>query len=416
MTGLPGGTGAGGEVPAHPGGVSGPGTGDGSGDVAALPGAANVPTSPDDAGNVPEFDKIPTVTTSTMPVNFLCSNKYTVKDGGNLASINSVVVELVPAQKGENSSLRGANFLSSSGAIENNQPACTFTNTTLPAAILANKTFPFSVVDENCPNLANGSYYLVLKTAANMPPLNGEPKSLPVVEKLAANGGGSDWKVRNNQLMWIVADNNPNSQNEQYPPKPYVKLTDEDCDESWSPLVIRIAPRGQTPLRLVLSSPTQGVLFDILGANSSPVPYTPVQISWFRNQPQFYFLALPDASGRVKGIDQLFGDNTKGPDGKFADHGFAALKKLDSNNDDIIDANDAVFAKLRMWNDVNGDGVAQSSEMFTLDHMGVVSVGLKFDSRYYETDQYGNQIKFKSIVKTASGRNQIMFDLWFHTK
>lgn len=195
-----------------------------------------------------------------------------------------------------------------------------------------------------------------------------------------------------------------------------MKLTDGQCEDSQSPLVIRIVPRGQAPERLVLTSPAQGVLFDILGANAAPTPYTPIKISWLQNEPQFYFVTLPDANGKINGVDQLFGNNTKGPDGNFADNGFLALAKHDANGDGAIDARDPVFSQLRLWNDTNGDGISQPIELYTLTAMGVVSIGLAYDARYLETDIYGNQIKFKSIVKTASGRNQIMFDLWFYIK
>lgn len=80
---------------------------------------------------------------------------------------------------------------------------------------------------------------------------------------------------------------------------------------------------------LDLTPPWEGVFFDILGRNSFPSAFTKTLISWLSpaSRGGIYFIALPGADGAVRGIDQLFGDNTTGPDGRFASNGFAALAK-----------------------------------------------------------------------------------------
>ena len=60
----------------------------------------------------------------------------------------------------------------------------------------------------------------------------------------------------------------------------------------------------------------------------------------------------------------------------FAPNGFAALASLDSNNDGIIDANDAAFADLKLWRDTNQDGTTNSGELITLAQAGIVSLNL----------------------------------------
>ena len=49
---------------------------------------------------------------------------------------------------------------------------------------------------------------------------------------------------------------------------------------------------------------------------------------------------------------QLFGLQTG--------NGFIELAKLDSNQDGVLDANDAAFAKLKVWTDKNQDASVQS--------------------------------------------------------
>lgn len=136
------------------------------------------------------------------------------------------------------------------------------------------------------------------------------------------------------------------------------------------------------------------------------------KISWFNNE-KFMFLVNPSKSGLILGVDQMFGDNTLGPDGKFSTDGFMALAKYDSNRDGIIDYEDPIFEKLRLWSDSNGDGIAEPGELLYLDFMNVNAIDLAYDPNYYEKDIYGNEIHFKSIVQLKDGSIKLMFDLWF---
>ncbi|NJM10137.1 MAG: hypothetical protein HC883_04450 [Bdellovibrionaceae bacterium] len=104
-----------------------------------------------------------------------------------------------------------------------------------------------------------------------------------------------------------------------------VSRENEPCEQVNSPLVVQLTPK---PRKIRLSSPLLGVLFDILGLNDTPA-HTKRQISWFNSGDavSHYFITLPDSSGRVLGIDQLFGNNTQGPDGRFAPNGYEALRK-----------------------------------------------------------------------------------------
>jgi hypothetical protein len=124
------------------------------------------------------------------------------------------------------------------------------------------------------------------------------------------------------------------------------------------------------------------------------------------------FLALP-RRGQVKGVDELFGNNTFGPDYTFAENGFAALAKYDLNHDGKIDAKDPIFRDLRLWSDKNKDGIVQPEELKSLQELGLEEIDLQYDSSYYERDQYGNESRFRSDVKSVNGQLHMIFDLWF---
>lgn len=176
-----------------------------------------------------------------------------------------------------------------------------------------------------------------------------------------------------------------------------------------TPLVIQL---GATSIQM--TSKKDGVRFDMRGERSSPV-HAPVQISWLTEEARksVYFLALPNGQNKIRGIDQLFGNNTKGVDGQFADHGWAALAKYDTNHDGKIDRQDPVFSRLRLWGDTNGDGVATPDELHALQTLRVESINLKFSDAKPEVDQYGNQFAMKSHVQLSTGEQKPAFDLIF---
>lgn len=188
----------------------------------------------------------------------------------------------------------------------------------------------------------------------------------------------------------------------------------ERCDQLNSPLVVQLPDPGQDPEPLVLSSQVDGVWFDILGQNSF-APHAKKRISWLapNSRSTNYFVALPDRKGEVRGIDQLFGDNTMGPDGRFAANGYEALRKFDLNHDGVIDRKDPIFPALRLWADRDGDGVAERSELWSLTEKRVEMIDLKYDASYFESDRYGNEIRYKSVVRTTDGRLHLIFDIWF---
>lgn len=193
-----------------------------------------------------------------------------------------------------------------------------------------------------------------------------------------------------------------------------------ECDKyDGSPLVIDMRAYSLLNTPFYLSSPASGKLFNILGDNGGNQK---MRISWITDN-RVMFLVLPN-NGAVNGINELFGDGTKGPDGFYADNGFKALAKYDAYKfstkkvneaarDGVIDKNDEIFSKLRLWYDQNLDAVADSGELVSLSEAGVKSIDLGYDTRFHVRDQHGNHIKFKSAVEMNDGKLRPIFDIWF---
>lgn len=196
---------------------------------------------------------------------------------------------------------------------------------------------------------------------------------------------------------------------------------DARCDRyTNSPLVVDMRTQEELSTTFTLSAPIDGDYFDILGKNSNPEPYTKKLISKIED-PRIMPIVLFDKSKEF-GIDQLFGDNTLGPDGQFSENGFTALAKYDglhlrSNKvidaDGVIDANDEIYNKLSLWYDRNMDNKVQVSELISLRAAGITLIDLDYDKDHYSQDQYGNEIKYKSVVKTRKGNLRPVFDVWY---
>jgi hypothetical protein len=180
------------------------------------------------------------------------------------------------------------------------------------------------------------------------------------------------------------------------------------------PLVIQVKPGTS----LVLSSPFAGVIFDLFGDQFLNDTY---RVSWPTSS-DFGFLALPDESGDIKGIHQLFGDGTKGPDRKPAAHGFDALAKYDgllqdgsyslTQRNHLINKSDLIFSKLKVWVDGDHNGKATVTELKSLDQLGIASISLNFDPSYSEKDEHGNIISYKSSAVKSDGQLLNVFNLW----
>jgi hypothetical protein len=81
-----------------------------------------------------------------------------------------------------------------------------------------------------------------------------------------------------------------------------------------------------------------------------------------------------NGNGTIDTGAELFGVDTVKRDGSKARDGFDALADLDANQDGWMDAKDAAFARLRVWRDLNQDGISQPGELQTLAQAGIVAI------------------------------------------
>ncbi|WP_232462182.1 calcium-binding protein [Neisseria chenwenguii] len=83
-----------------------------------------------------------------------------------------------------------------------------------------------------------------------------------------------------------------------------------------------------------------------------------------------------NGDGKVNNGGELFGDNYVLKDGNTAANGFAALAEFDTNSDGIVDANDERFKELKIWRDLDSDGISDAGELFSLADAGVKSLNV----------------------------------------
>jgi hypothetical protein len=99
-----------------------------------------------------------------------------------------------------------------------------------------------------------------------------------------------------------------------------------------------------------------------------------------------------NGNGKIDGQSELFGNASTS--------GFAALATLDSTADGMINASDTGFGTLRVWRDLNGNGVTDAGELKTLAETGITSISLA-TTVPTTTSNAGNSITATSTVTFA---------------
>ncbi|MBP7113693.1 MAG: calcium-binding protein, partial [Nitrosomonas sp.] len=96
---------------------------------------------------------------------------------------------------------------------------------------------------------------------------------------------------------------------------------------------------------------------------------------WVKSDDGFLVLDRND-NGTIDSGRELFGVDTIKSNGSRATNGFDALSDLDSNADRLFDQNDSEFTHVRVWRDLNQNGVSTSNELFSLPQLGIISINL----------------------------------------
>lgn len=88
------------------------------------------------------------------------------------------------------------------------------------------------------------------------------------------------------------------------------------------------------------------------------------------------------------------------------------LYAYDSNGDGFLTAADSRFSDFLVWRDRNGNGHSERGELFTLDALGIVSIGLeRRDVRQLDSGAEANQILATSTFHMADGRTHLVGDV-----
>jgi hypothetical protein len=165
-----------------------------------------------------------------------------------------------------------------------------------------------------------------------------------------------------------------------------------------SPVLIDVFGNG-----FKLTNAAGGVDFD-MRANGSPL-----RVAWTTPNSDDAWLTLDrNGNGMIDTGKELFGNFTDQPIPPIgqARNGFLALAEYDKpnkggNGDGLITPSDAVFASLRLWQDLNHNGFSEATELFSLQARGVKTIELDYKlSRV--TDEYGNRFRYRAKVKDSN--------------
>jgi len=116
-----------------------------------------------------------------------------------------------------------------------------------------------------------------------------------------------------------------------------------------------------------------------------------------------------NSNGTIDNGAELFGNFTPQPNpspGRER-NGFVALAEYDKttnggNNDGIITSADSIFGLLRLWQDLNHNGVSEPDELKSLNTFGLTAMELDFKVSK-KLDENGNLFRYRAKVKDSHG-------------
>lgn len=131
-----------------------------------------------------------------------------------------------------------------------------------------------------------------------------------------------------------------------------------------------------------------GVTFDLAGDGTAR------RCGWVQGDDALLFIDR-DGDGLCGDGKELFGDQEGDA------NGFEKLRRYDSDGNGVIDQNDVVYAKLKTWNDLNGDGVCDANEVRGLREAGVGSISLGYAA--VDETNHGNRVSERSFYTALDG-------------
>ncbi|MFC0168281.1 SdrD B-like domain-containing protein [Pseudoduganella danionis] len=178
-----------------------------------------------------------------------------------------------------------------------------------------------------------------------------------------------------------------------------ITLTSGKNDMSWDATITPIAIDLNGDGIHTIAREAMTGSFDLLGTGKA------IQTGWLSASDGF--LAIDsNGNGSIDDISELFGGAAKGS-------GFAKLETYDSNHDGVVDAKDAQFASLRIWQDANSNGKTDAGELMSLEQAGVASLKVSYVELPF-VDANNNVHLERSSVVMSNGQSADMTDVYFN--
>jgi len=178
----------------------------------------------------------------------------------------------------------------------------------------------------------------------------------------------------------------------------YTFLESGENDMSWdaalTPIAIDLNGDG---IHTIARADAQGS-FDLLGNGHA------IQSGWLSGQDGFLAVDA-NGNGKIDDIHELFGGN-KG-------EGFAKLATYDSNGDGFVNASDADFSKLLVWQDANSNHQTDAGELISLTDAGIASLTVSFTELPFLDAQQNLHLERSSATLT-DGQSVNMTDVYFN--
>lgn len=172
----------------------------------------------------------------------------------------------------------------------------------------------------------------------------------------------------------------------------------------WLDTSLKFSTTGSFGFPMAIDLDGEGI--ETIDINDSQI-YFDVDNDGFREQTGWIskneaILAIDkNGNGKIDDQSEMFGSTEK--------TGFEELKELDSNGDGIIDAKDKDFSKIRVWQDLNENGVTDEGELKTAEEAGIKAI---YTNSYKMNGANNNNlITEKATIQYTDGTTKDLYDV-----